>query len=71
MNAREKMRLLEEVMEMEPGILQPEDRLTDYEEWDSLTVISLLAILDSRQDKKIDINQLKEIRTVEELLVIM
>lgn len=52
MTEQEKISLLEEVMELDEGTLQVTDVLADYDEWDSVTVLSLIAIMDKKYGKK-------------------
>ena len=43
MTIEEKIELLEELMDVEPGTLTVETVLDDIEEWDSLSKLSLIA----------------------------
>lgn len=64
MEKKEKIRLLEEIMELENGTLTEDAILEDFEEWDSLTVISFLALMDTRFHKNIPVEQIKQFVTV-------
>jgi len=41
-----------------------EDRFRDYEEWDSLRYLSVIAMIDSEYDVIIDTSEFKKIETV-------
>lgn len=43
MTIEEKIELLEELMDLEEGDLTPDSVLADFEEWDSLSKLSLIA----------------------------
>ncbi len=43
MSIEEKIALIEELMDLDEGTLSLEDTLEDYEEWDSLSKLSLIA----------------------------
>ena len=71
MSSQEKIQLLEEIMELENGTLQADHRLEDYEEWDSLSVISYMALMDTKFHKSIPILKIKEYKTVADILASM
>lgn len=64
MDQDEKIRLIEEIMELESGVLSEESILEEYDEWDSLTVISYMALIDARFHKSISIERIKHFVTV-------
>ena len=43
MSTSEKIALIESCMDIEEGTLSLNDKLADYEEWDSLTALSVFA----------------------------
>ena len=57
--------LLKEVFEIEE--IKFEDNFRDYDTWDSLTNISLIAMLDDEYDVIIPNTNFKDILTIEEL----
>lgn len=71
MEPQDKMRLLEEVMDLESGTLQADTSLDDVEEWDSLAAISFISLLDSKLNKEVDLARLKRASTVSDLLMLM
>ena len=50
--------LLDEMLELEPGTLTGEERLDTLENWDSLAVISFIALVDEHFDTLIDSDKL-------------
>ena len=50
MTKREFLSELEEILEADPGALEGDERLTDLKGWDSLAVVSLIAMVDERLD---------------------
>ncbi len=71
MTNEEKLELLEEVMEMDPGTLKPEMALENLEEWNSIAVISFIAMVDDEFDKVIKSAVIKEQKTVADLMALM
>lgn len=68
MTTEEKIRKIEEVMEVDEGTLDEESILSDYEEWDSLTILSFLAMADMVLNKTIDADKIKNAKTVKDLI---
>lgn len=64
----QKIRDLEEIMELEEGTLKEDTILSDYEEWDSLSIISYIAFMDSRFHKTVSIDEIKKFVTVEDAI---
>ena len=44
--------------------------IANLEEWDSISVISIVAFLDSEFGKKITVNDLKDVKTIEEIAML-
>jgi acyl carrier protein len=59
---------LAEALEMDPGMIKLEDNFRDYETYDSLTELSVLAMLDSEFGVEIEMNEFNKYITVEDLL---
>ena len=57
-----------EVFENEEKVINLEDKFRDYEEWDSLTYLSVIAMIDSEFDVIIETSDFKKIETVGELM---
>lgn len=71
MNDQEKIKLLEEFMDVDEGTLHLKDALADYEEWDSLTALTFIAEMDERFGKKITGEQIKGFVTVADAIAVM
>ena len=50
MGKKEFMKLFQETLEIEDQEVKSEDKFRDYEEWDSLAVLSLLAMINEEYD---------------------
>ena len=61
------LEVLKEVFEMEDQEINMEDTFRDYDEWDSLTHLSLIAMLDDEYDLQIEEIEFKKIETVQDL----
>lgn len=71
MSIQEKLALIEECMDLNDGTLKPEDVLADYEEWDSLTILSIIAMADEQFQKTISGEDLKGAKTVADILALL
>ncbi len=71
MNKQERIELLEEIMDLDAGTLKPEDILAEYQEWDSLTVLTFISEMDSRFGKKVTGDHIKAFITVADAIAIM
>jgi len=71
MTLREKLNLLEEMLDLETGSLNGDERLEDIEQWDSIAVISFIALVDEVFGRVIQSRQVKELKTVKDLTDIM
>lgn len=58
---------LAEALEMEPNRVQENDKFRDYENYDSLTELSVLAMLDSEFEIEIEMNEFNKYLTVGDL----
>lgn len=71
MTDRKKIELLEEMLDLEPGTLTPETVLEPMEEWDSIALISFIALVDDEFGKVIKGSVVKEQKTVAGLMALM
>lgn len=71
MTNKEKLGLLEEMLDLEENSLEEDMDLNDVENWDSMAVISLISLLDEKFDKQISANQIKSFRNIGDILKIM
>ncbi len=59
---------LKEVLEIEDRDIQLSDNFRDYDEWDSLGQLSLIAMMDDEYGVVIEESEFSELKTVEDLL---
>lgn len=71
MKLREKLALIEEVLDVEEGSLSPETELADVDEWDSIAALSLIVMLDEKFEKTVSGAQIKALETVNDILAYM
>ncbi|MBR3664553.1 MAG: acyl carrier protein [Desulfovibrio sp.] len=68
MNTHEKLAALEECMDIEPGSLQPDMKLEDIEEWDSLAALSYVVLMGDEFKKTVRATQIRDFKTVQDIL---
>ena len=68
MNEKEKLALLEETFDVEEGALKPEMNLVDVEEYDSMTKLSLIVMMEDEFGKKLSGADIKEFKTIRDIL---
>ena len=71
MTTEKKLALLEEMMELPAGSLTPETALEGLEEWDSVALLSFIALMEDEFGKAVRGGQVKEMKTVADLLAVM
>lgn len=71
MTDEKKLELLEDMLELDSGTLKPEIVLEDLDEWDSVAVISFIALVDDEFDKVIKGTSVREQKTVADLMTLM
>ncbi len=59
---------LAEALEMDPKMIKLEDKFRDYENYSSLTELSVLAMLDSDFGIEIEMKEFAKYKTVDDLL---
>ncbi|SEA15765.1 acyl carrier protein [Porphyromonadaceae bacterium KH3R12] len=67
MKLSEFIEKLSEVLEIEDREINPTDIFRDYDEWDSLAYLSVIAYLDEEFDIQIEEAEFKKLITVEDL----
>lgn len=67
----EKLRLLEETLEIEANTLTAETSLFDIEEFDSMAKLTLIVLCDDEFGKKLTGEQIREFKTVGDILAFM
>lgn len=71
MDVKEKLALIEECMDLDEGTLKPEDMLEKYDEWDSVTALSIIAMVDEHFHKTLSGDVLKDAKTVSDIIALM
>ncbi len=71
MNEKERIELLEEIMDLDIGTLRVDSILADFEEWDSLTALTFISEMDTRFGKKVTGTQIKAFVTVADAIALM
>lgn len=61
------IRQFAEVLEVSAGTISPNDNFRDYVEWDSLALLSLMAMLEDEYNITIPRDSFQKINTVQEL----
>lgn len=64
----DKIRLLEEMLEVEEGSLRKETLLTDLDEWDSMAAISLIVLAKDSFSKTITGQEIKNLKSIDDVL---
>ena len=68
MDTAKKLSLLEELFEMDEGTLEAGTALEDIEEWDSITKLSLIVLMDEECGKALKSDDIKTFKTVQDIL---
>jgi acyl carrier protein len=64
-----KEKLLEKIAEiLEVEAITDQEELNSFDEWDSLTALSIIALVDSDYNKTLSNDQLKQFETVGDLV---
>ena len=65
------IKALAEALEMDPMQVNPEDMFRDYENYSSLTELSVLAMLDSEFGIEIEMKEFNNLKTVDDLFLLV
>lgn len=68
MNAKDFLLALDEMLELDPGTLTGAETLESLDNWDSLAVISFIALVDEKLGRVIEGQRLGKAKTVADLL---
>ena len=60
--------LLADILEMDVNEIKLQDKFREYERWDSLSYLSVIAMMDEEFDVRIETNEFKNLITVEDLV---
>lgn len=67
MTTEEKIAMIEELMDLEEGTLKADSVLEEFEEWDSLSKLSLMAAVKKEFGKKLTTDEIKAFQTVQDI----
>lgn len=67
MKVEEKIALIEELMDLDEGTLEFDSELEDFEEWDSLSKLSLMAEAKKCFGKKLTVKEMDTFKTVKDI----
>ncbi len=59
--------MMEELLERDAGTVKPEDEFREYEEWDSLAYLSVIAKIDEDFGMVVPLDDFRQCRTVRAL----
>ena len=68
MTVKEKLNLLEELLFLDKDTLEEDAELADFEEWNSMAAISLIAMFDSVFGKELKPEEIKRFETVRDII---
>ncbi len=71
MNIEERIAMLEDLLEIDEGTLKGDELLTEVEEWTSMAALALIVLMDETYNKKLTGEQIKNFKTVRDILNIM
>ena len=63
-----KLKKLEQLFEMQEGTLRPDTLLKDLEEWDSITRLSFVVMMEDDYAKKLTRTEVMNYKTVSDIL---
>jgi acyl carrier protein len=71
MTNKEKINLIEDALELDENTLKEETLLADVGEYDSMAKLTLIVLCDDEFNKKLTGEQIKEFKTVKNILDFM
>ena len=71
MTEKEKLAKLEDLFELDEGTLSTETVLSDLDEWDSMSKLSLIVLMNDDFGKKLSAAEIKTFETVGDILTFM
>lgn len=71
MELKEKLALLEDTFDVDEGTLTPEMSLDEIEEYDSMTKLSLIVMVEEEFGKKLSGDDIKSFKTIQDILNVM
>ncbi len=67
----EKLLLISTALDATPASIRPGILLDQIEEWDSMGTISVLAMLDKHFDRRLSLEEIAALKTVDDILKLM
>lgn len=71
MTQEDKIAMLEEMLELDGGVLEPATELTSIDEYDSMAKLSLIVLMDDEFGKKLTGEKIRLFKTVQDILDFM
>lgn len=71
MTDEEKLKAIKEAMDIDEGTIKPTDLLEIYDDWDSLSALSLIAFIDKKLNKTIGESDIRSCKTIQDLMNLM
>jgi acyl carrier protein len=68
MTKKEFLGLVEEILEVDAGSLTGEEEIADLAGWDSLAVVSFIAMIDEELDLTLKPDQIAQAKSLQELM---
>lgn len=68
MSTAEFLAKMDEMLELPAGTLQGPEKLEDLENWDSVAMVSFIALADEQNGARLNVKQLAACETVNDLL---
>lgn len=67
MTIDEKLNILNDLLDIEEGALTEETELARLNEWDSIAVITIIAMFDNLFEREISPEEIKEFKTIKDI----
>lgn len=71
MSTEQKLELLADILDLEIEKIDVDANLADYDEWDSVAILSFIAMMDDEFKKEVKGADIRAMKTVSDLLAIM
>ncbi|MDD2228155.1 MAG: acyl carrier protein [Candidatus Cloacimonetes bacterium] len=71
METNEKIAMLEEMLEIDEGTLKEDTQLDNIAEWDSMSKLSLIVLLDDEFEVSVNGDQIRSLKSIKDILDLM
>lgn len=71
MTKQEKLENIAEILDLDVEELKEETVLEEYEEWDSVAILSFIALMDEEFGKAVKGAEIRKLKTVKDLMDMM